>query len=187
MATKVKQKKAPPRDRLLPPGEVANWLGISDRQLRRYSEEGWIPYVQLPRGKRYRESVIRDWIAENTVSGPAEDEEEQMPPKDRAARRSGNSAPGTQPTNDRGSGGHTTEPRRSLAPAKQSRNSATTTKNAPFNTTARVAGSGTRCAKATKRLCSSASGVRWRNWRTPPERVPGTSMTIPIRHWRRSR
>lgn len=51
------------KDRLMPPGEVAEMFGVDPKTLTRWANEGKIPYIRTPGGhRRYRESVVNDML-----------------------------------------------------------------------------------------------------------------------------
>jgi len=57
-------------ERLLKPIEVARWLNFGVDNIRKLVEEGGIPYIQLPGGRRnirFSPTKIRAWLEEQSV------------------------------------------------------------------------------------------------------------------------
>lgn len=55
-----------PTARLIDSAELADWLGVSPRQVRRWVETGTIPVTRLDRRIRFDVVAIEKWIKRNT-------------------------------------------------------------------------------------------------------------------------
>ena len=49
--------------------EVCDWLGISERSLRNYQANGWIPVVKIGRRRLYRAEAVMKAIEAMEVPG----------------------------------------------------------------------------------------------------------------------
>lgn len=45
--------------------EIAALAKVTDRQVKRWVEEGWIGFIQLPRGRRISRQHYLDYLARN--------------------------------------------------------------------------------------------------------------------------
>jgi excisionase family DNA binding protein len=61
-----------PSDRLLTPAEVAERCNATQRQVRRWLDERRMEFIDLPKGRRVRESALNAWLADRTVAPCAE-------------------------------------------------------------------------------------------------------------------
>lgn len=55
-----------PTARLIDSVELADWLGVSPRQVRRWVEAGTIPVTRLDRRIRFDVVAIEKWLRRNT-------------------------------------------------------------------------------------------------------------------------
>lgn len=55
-----------PTARLIDSAELADWLGVSPRQVRRWVETGTIPVTRLDRRIRFDVVAIEKWLKRNT-------------------------------------------------------------------------------------------------------------------------
>jgi len=55
-----------PTARLIGSAELADWLGVSPRQVRRWVETGTIPVTRLDRRIRFDVVAIEKWLKRNT-------------------------------------------------------------------------------------------------------------------------
>lgn len=59
--------KSPPEPRALTFAEVGELVGASERQIRRWCDEGKLGYVRLPQGRRVRPAQVAAFLDANEV------------------------------------------------------------------------------------------------------------------------
>ena len=60
-----------PGARLIGVSELAEWMGVSERQVRKWVETGAVPVTRLDRRVRFDVVAIEKWLARKTEAGAA--------------------------------------------------------------------------------------------------------------------
>ena len=70
MSTVIKQQLAS-ADPVLTADQVGERLNVSGRQVKRWMDERRIKFVQLPQGRRIRESALNEFLEQRTIDSAA--------------------------------------------------------------------------------------------------------------------
>lgn len=59
------------KDRLLTVGEIANYLGVQQSTIYKWTHQEFIPHVKIGKFVRFKTDEVDDWISKKSVNGRA--------------------------------------------------------------------------------------------------------------------